>query len=64
MIAPCFNSSERSLELVLRAWEPHDEQTYHFRVVSSSATQIDRARLKGTLEATTPPPVDVSLDGP
>ena len=46
VIAPCFNSSQRSLEIALRDWNPLDKQGYHFRIVSSGTTQIDRARIE------------------
>ncbi len=47
--APCFNSSERSLELALAGWQPPDGRHYHFRIISSSASLINRDRLQNIL---------------
>ena len=46
IMAPCFDSSQRSLEVAINDWEPPDHQKYHFRIVSSGTVQIDKPRLE------------------
>ena len=42
IIAPCFTSSHRSLEVALRGWKPDGPSRYHFRVISSGTAEVDR----------------------
>ncbi len=48
LLTPCFNGSQSSLEIAIRAWatSPSRNQIYHFRVISNGANQIDAKRLK------------------
>ena len=45
IIAPCFNSSQRSLEVAIGEWGNRHTNRYHFRVISSGTNQIDQDRL-------------------
>ena len=49
IVAPRFNGSQRSLELVISRWP--QSSNYHFRLISSGASVINKARLEAILPA-------------
>jgi hypothetical protein len=54
IIAPCFNGSQRSLEIALADWSPASGGPYHLRLISGSSHMIERDRLKNIVESKQP----------
>jgi hypothetical protein len=54
IIAPCFNSSQRSLETAITGWQPPQDHHYHLRIISSSAGLINQDRLQKILGRESP----------
>jgi hypothetical protein len=46
IVAPCFDSSQRSLEVAVGDWKDPGARPYHFRILSNNAGQIDRERIR------------------
>jgi hypothetical protein len=46
IVAPCFTSSQRSLEVAIGSWKHPEDRAYHLRIISNNAGQMDRERLE------------------
>ncbi len=51
IVGPCFSGSQTSIQFALGAWKNPDDRSYHFRIISGGANQVEKTRLENLFAA-------------